>query len=46
VLADPVTPALACLGIALAAIVAANILAAIPARFARRVPAALVLRIE
>ncbi|MEY2571190.1 MAG: putative transport system permease protein [Acidimicrobiaceae bacterium] len=46
VLADPVTPALACLAIALAAIVAANILAAIPARFARRVPAALVLRSE
>jgi hypothetical protein len=46
VLAAPVTPLLACAVVALGALVAANVLAAVPARDARRVPANLVLRNE
>jgi predicted lysophospholipase L1 biosynthesis ABC-type transport system permease subunit len=46
VLAAPAVPAVALLAIALGGVAVANVLAAAPARHARRVPAALVLRSE
>jgi hypothetical protein len=46
VLAAPAAPAFALLAIALGGVAVANLLAAAPARHARRVPAALVLRSE
>jgi hypothetical protein len=46
VLAQPVTPVLACAVVIVGAVVAANVLAVVPARVARRVPVSLVLRRE